>query len=249
MRINRTGMVTPPWAAAPESPAGIRSACAIKAKDSGKSPWLITFVDLLCLILAFFVMSYSMTAPEKERFSEVARAMSARLDPPKEQGRPTPAVLMGGVPDEPAMSLDYLASLLRRQMGLVPELAGLPAPDRRDDRLVLSVPAERLFVVDQSAMTEVGWRAMGRLSEVFARIDNRIEVASVTDPDPVDAAAFRSRWELALARGQKVAEALNGGGYRGEVVVRASADAAWVDRPAAPRRVEIVVLETREERR
>jgi len=52
-----------------------------------------------------------------------------------------------------------------------------------------------------------------------------------------------------LARGQKVAEALNGGGYRGEVVVRASADAAWVDRPAAPRRVEIVVLETREERR
>lgn len=241
MRTDRLGYRPPPSAAKPADGGNPGDG------SLGGSTWLLTFTDLVCLILTFFVMSYAMAAPEQGRWREVTKALSLRLNPvPEVRGRPDAAFNIGALERAEAMSLDYLSSLLKRQIGLDPDLAALAGTERRDDRLVVTLPAERLFADDRDAVSETGWRALMRLAEVLGRIDNRIEVSGITDPDPPDATAFQSRWELALRRAQSVASALTRSGYRREVVVRAGADVAWVDQPTPVRRVEIVVLDTKE---
>lgn len=214
-----------------------------------RADWLLTFTDLVCLVLTFFVMSYAMSTPRHTAWRAMTSGLSTRLNPAPPSPEPTGAgaAFNIGFRDAPrAMSIDYLAQLLSRHYAGSEDLSALPPPQRRDDRLVLSLPVDRLFVEDLSYVSIEGRTRLDRLGEMLGRIDNRLDVTGIVDPDPDDAEAFRQRWELALHRARVLADVLSAAGYRRPVVARAAADPAWSDRPGAPRRLEIVIRDTGE---
>ena len=52
------------------------------ASRSGFNPrWLVTFTDLIALLLAFFVMLYSMSAVVPEPWEKMTNSLVARLNP------------------------------------------------------------------------------------------------------------------------------------------------------------------------
>jgi len=185
--------------------------------------WLISFTDLMCLLLAFFILKFSMAEPIRERWQALAHGLA----PTREQAGPPGAAFNAGVlSHDTAINLDYLATLLTGQFAGQSELRGL-AIRREQDRVIIAVPDQRLFQPDQAAFSPTGERTLFLLGGLLGRIGNRIEITSHAEREPAQTPAADGRrltgWELALGRAVAVARALRENGYQHGLVTRAVA--------------------------
>lgn len=225
------------------------------AEPRGPAPtiWLITFTDLVGLLLAFFVMIFAMSTIDEERFRELTGAVNLNRAPlpggieatiQDERNAPQASVELGH-------DLGYLATLLREQLGREPLIAGTMV--RQDGaQVILSLPAELLFAPNGAEPTAQGEQALFALVGLLRNLQNRIEVEGHADPKPPAADSYASNWELSLARAATVALRLEAAGYRQPVTARGRAAARYdeiaeslppAERDALARRVDIIVHE------
>lgn len=253
----------PPEAAAVgagASPPGILGALPVAPVRSpgGGISWMLTFTDLVALMLTFFVMLFAMTRVEERRWQNLTDALAKGLNAVRELPAATPVASLGLEGETPLVGedLDYLLTLLGEQASTDPALAGLRL-DRRGDDLVLSLPGALLFDAGSSDLAPGGRRVLRAVARLLGNVRNSIEIAGHADPrTPVG--GYASNWELSLARSLRVAEVLDGYGHDGRVLVRGYGDSrygelpaglALDDRRALARRVEIVIRPTAEARR
>ena len=110
----------------------------------GKSVWLITFADLSGLMLAFFVLLYSMSTLELDKWKAAASRMT-RGEPASVQLRPAPvstqSVPVVDIP--PALPLGYLGQILEQKIRQETALGDVRV-HRLDKMLAETSEAERL---------------------------------------------------------------------------------------------------------
>lgn len=214
--------------ASPQTPAG--------------KAWLVTFSDLICLLLTFFVMLYAMSEPDPARYKALAAgAPGARPEQTGEE-RPEAAFSAASLDRGKAIDIGYLGRVFESQMAKNPELADIRI-DRVDGTLILSLPADLLFASGEATLSEGGKRALFVMGGVAANIGNAMDVVGHADASPVTH-RYPSNWELSLARAQTVADTLRQSGYLREITVRGHGDGQSGGRvdPSA-RRVDLVVRE------
>lgn len=204
--------------------AGGRAAAEAGASQR-KTLWLISFTDLISLMLAFFVLMYSMSEPEAERWTRLAKGISESIPaarstataPSDRPADPNAAFNAQAVEARVAIDLYYLAALLGSQLRSNAELSVVDVR-REDDRVVIRLPGERIFDPTGAAFTEEGRRVLFLLGAVIGRIGNRIELVGHAErEDPSGGVA----WERALTRAVAVSAALRETGYRRDLVARA----------------------------
>ena len=212
--------------------------------------WLVTFTDLVALMLTFFVMLFAMSKIEHRQWQNLTDALAQDLDAVRE----VPAALVSeqlgieGVRALAGTDLDYLAALLNQNMAADPRLRE-GVLGRLDDRLVIALPGDLLFASGSSALADSGREAVAVLGSLLRRLDNRIEVAGHADPRrPVG--GYASNWDLSLTRALRVADVLAQAGYRGTILASGFGDSrfARLSQSLAParrlelaRRVELIV--------
>jgi chemotaxis protein MotB len=209
-------------------------------RRANKVIWLISFTDLISLLLGFFVMLYAMAEPRRGDWSQMVQGLSARSTAATASERsPTPTAAFNGATIETSSRVDlgYLAALLRNQLRERSELASVTVR-HEDDRVTIAVPAEALFERDSRALSEDGRKVLFLLSSGMARTGNRVEVLGRAE----NAAAGGASWEGALARAIAVAGALRDLGYGTDLVARAVAQPV-TGGVTAPSRLDIVVRE------
>ena len=243
---------------AADQPIGGMFAFAEARSPEGGISWMLTFTDLVALMLTFFVMLFAMSQVEERRWQNLTDALAQGLNAVREIPAATPVSSLGLEGETPLAGedLDYLLSLLGEQASADPALAGFRL-DRRRGALVLSLPGALLFDVGSSDLAPGGRRVLRSVARLLGNLRNRIEIAGHADPrTPVG--GYASNWELSLARSLKAAEVLGGYGYDGRVLVRGYGDSrydalpaglALAERRALARRVEIVIRPTAEVRR
>lgn len=208
---------------------------------AGKA-WLVTFSDLICLLLTFFVMLYAMSEPDPARYRALAAgAPGAKLEQVGEE-RPEAAFSAASVDRGKAIDIGYLGRVFESQMAKNPELADIRIA-RVDETLILSLPTDLLFAPGEATLSEGGKRALFVMGGVAANIGNAVDVVGHADASPVTH-RYPSNWELSLARAQTVADMLHQAGYLKEITVRGHGDGQSGGRidPTA-RRVDLVVRE------
>jgi chemotaxis protein MotB len=212
--------------------------------------WLITFTDLMALLLTFFVMLFAMSTINTSDWHNLSQSLRERLSTLIDQPQASPTFRLDmPTPDTaPGRDLDYVSEILRAHIADSTRLSA--AELRRDGgRVILSLPADMLFETGAYRLTERAANAVFALSGVLRNVPNRIEVAGHADPrQPID--RYPSNWELSLLRAQSVASALQEGGYNAPIVARGYGDTQFDDlskdlptseRRALARRVDIVV--------
>ncbi len=215
--------------------------------------WMVTFADLLSLLLAFFVLMFTMSSINQGAWKAVADSLADRLQAgePRTQARDLADANFPRAFEPQAMDLDYLRVLMR-QKGAEVELLSRTALRREDDRLVISLPADMLFLPGQAALTEEAQQATAVLGDVFRGIANRLEVEGHSDPVPLSGnGAFGSNWELSLARAIVVANTLRQAGYGYDIAAYGLADTRFYEpdalaqpeaaRDTYSRRVDLIV--------
>ena len=227
---------------------------AVRRDHPAKTAWMLTFADLLSLMLTFFVMLYAMSTLKTKQWDEVAKSLAEPVPPATVMNQHLGADF--GVPKtemKMALDLDYLAGILDQKLERAPR--DLPLVIKRlDDRLVISLASDSLFDSGKANFKPKAAELVGIVTDALGAIANRIEVDGHTDPEPVHSGAYPSNYELSLSRAVTIANRLRRTGYDYPITVFGFGDTRFDEidpklpratRYALARRVDIVVRTTR----
>lgn len=237
---------------ATERPLGRRAG----RKYGGGPSWLVTFVDLVSLMLAFFVMRFAMTTLDSPRYEEAAASITmtlGRVVSPVEQAPPEPLSVETETNGR-GLRPGYLERLMESKLSADPLLSKAVLV-RSGDRLVIALPSDLLFASASAQLVPAARQAIREMATALSYLPNRIEVVGHADPLPFEPGGrYGSNWELSMARADAVARALVGSGFPRMPLVEGQGDSRFPNlAPTLPmeqrfrlaRRVDLVILPER----
>ena len=230
---------------------------ATEAEENHSSPvWLISFTDLMALMLTFFVLSFSMSEPDEQAWSKLQGALQSQFEEfqgPKSFEGGAEVISLPRVTYNRALNLDYLSALLTTKLEENRYLSDVSVINQRD-RLLLSLSSDLLFESGQAKISQEGIKAINALVPALNRIKNAVEVVGHSDPRPVSGdGQYISNWHLSLERARSVAHLMKQKGYQKPVRVEGFSSARFEEMDASieqstrmdiARRVDIVILGT-----
>ena len=219
--------------------------------------WMLTFADLLSLMLTFFVLVFSMNAIEFDSWKAVVQTMTRQFNPE----RPAISLTEHAAPESlqtskpRGLKLAYLEAVVGRSFEQIPVFQ-TGEIIRYREKIVISLPARALFEPKQAVPKAEAVQGFRLLAGVLLQLQNKIQVSGHTGRAPVRNNLFRSNWELSLTRARVVAGVLAGAGYRKPINVLGYADTRFSEldesipeerRFDLAERIDIVIIdETRE---
>ncbi len=222
---------------------------------SGSSTWLVSFTDVMALMLTFFVLLFAMSNPDQkdwEEFTEQIQENFNKFYGDTQQRGAQDAINIEKVNFSQALDLRYLSALFNKLIEQEPTL-NVVTLTTNGNSLVVSLPQNLLFETGQADIKSAANKALFTLAGSLRRIKNRIEVVGHTDPRPTRGGyGYPSNWELSLARAISVASLLENVGYDRPILVRGQAAGRYYDLPTAmseierldlSRRVDVVIME------
>lgn len=202
-------------------------------EESSGDRWVVSYADFITLLLAFFVVMYSISSINEGKYRVLSETLHGVF---KGQDRTFDPIAVGDIPER----------LDRRDIGLLGQQPALEAsrnqvlPNRRGDisenlarieddaRLryqelidegALSISSNELWLEIEigsnllftSGKAEPGIEAdalLEALAEILRPYENPVHVEGFTDNQPVQGGEFASNWELSAARSAAVVRAL-----------------------------------------
>jgi chemotaxis protein MotB len=193
-------------------------------EDDDSRGWIVTFADLMALLLTFFVLLVSLSEIDVQKYRELVveltDAFSTRPPLPVTRVEPPAALLEPKPPPDPETRVEPRVEqrddgrLVRENYELaLRELAAEIDADQleveRDaNRIVLRIREEGVFRSGSEQIDERYLPTIERIGEVVQRMRGQVQVAGHTDDRPIASARFRSNWELSAARAVTVAHHL-----------------------------------------
>jgi len=169
---------SPPWS--PKPPPAHPLLAPVPSGGGRRSTnfaWMITFTDLVALMLTFFVLLFAMSQLEQQKWQSLVQTLSRHLNAVEKSDRSKPAAdYQIEVPiAPPAADLDYLEPILREHLAADPALADREVR-RVADGLRLSFPEQRLFAGDTSRLSAQGGQMVFALGGVLRNLHNAVDV-------------------------------------------------------------------------
>ncbi len=176
-----------------------------KDDDENLDRWLLTYADLITLLLALFIVLYSMSRIDARKFEKVSTALNSVL-----AGSPT--ILSGkagALPFSERMRLRNLHQLreLERAISkyvtankLEPEIETI----LNENDLILHISESAFFEAGKADIKPKAKEFLQALSKMLSDLPNEIRVEGHTDNVPIRTKQFPSNWELSVTRATNV---------------------------------------------
>lgn len=218
--------------------------------------WLISFTDIIALMLTFFVMIFSMINPERSIMASISFSLHENESyGGTEAGGESHAAPAQRLEARAGKDLTYLAAVLTRNLQDHPSLS--EARITQDGEfLKIILPQSLLFSSGRFDVREDVGPALGEIFNLLGSLRNRIEIYGYSDPVPVSRprADFLTNWGLSQQRAASVAAMIYQSGYRSSIALyglgvdnRAAGqgDDMTAAAMARSRRVEILIHKNR----
>ncbi|MCU0608373.1 MAG: OmpA family protein [Chitinispirillaceae bacterium] len=176
-----------------------------KAEKDRSERWLLTYADLITLLLIFFVVLYSMAEVSKAKFDAMASSLSIIFGGVGRSG-----VLDGGrsvIPGQQVYKehreMQNTEERTRRMIakkGLESKVSTILGERGLTIRLMDSV----LFDPGSADLKPAARDIMQSLVDILADLPNAVRVEGHTDTVPIHTPKFFSNWELSTARATNV---------------------------------------------
>lgn len=226
--------------------------------NTGAERYLITYADLITLLLGLFVILYSSSQVDQEKFKDMSLALSNYFKAKDNK------VLLGGdgvisghkdgVP-EPILNPDTQRSLSEISNEVSESLKkfidmGSIEIKLDENGLVIQMPEKLLFKSGKAEIQPEALVVLDTLAKILEGTNKRISVNGHTDIVPIRTFQFESNWHLSISRAMNVAYKMIRSGlpeYNLEVkgfgAQRPIADNTSEEGKARNRRVEIILQE------
>lgn len=195
---------------------------------------MITFADLMSLLMCFFVMLLSFSQMDAQKYKQVAGSMNQAFGTQKElkvndipkgtsvvarefaPGKPTPTpsrVLQQETTDDTKHDLDLSDSEYRNAQSRSDELRALLAEEvdqglievqTQDGEMIVRLREMGSFRSGRAKLEDRAFRALQKISSVLSPKEDQVLVSGHTDDVPISTPEYRSNWELSAARAASV---------------------------------------------
>ncbi|HEX9243745.1 MAG TPA: OmpA family protein [Anaeromyxobacter sp.] len=193
--------------------------------------WLITYSDMVTLLLSFFLLMYSFSVLSEENKQELVdelRTVSEnriKVEKPRE--------------DLEAAARE-IASKFEKDQAVV---------ENTETEVTVGLSSDVTFASGEATMSEAGRDALGKAGAILAKLPNAIRIEGHTDSVPMRGGRYPSNWHLSAARAQSVVRLLIDAGVdaRRMQVIGFSDTRPRADNDTAPgrsknRRIEIKIM-------
>ncbi|HKL13216.1 MAG TPA: flagellar motor protein MotB [Halanaerobiales bacterium] len=176
--------------------------------SSGSPAWMTTFGDLMTLLLVFFVLLYSFSVIDLEKFRGFMSALQNQLGV-MEGGRTISEsdVLDQGMQGENFNpSQNNLRRVYKNMQGFIKEndLQSKVSVEMTQRGLVIRMTGEILYDIGEAIIKPTGKKVLDEIGKNIEGINNNVKVDGHTDNLPINNNQYPSNWELSTARAVKV---------------------------------------------
>ncbi len=187
--------------------------------------WLVSFNDLLTLLLTFFILIVSLSSLQSSYLKEAARSVAETFDRVGTEG-----------------------AFKDAKRGTLEKIRGLNVREERNS-LRFSLNESALFEKGSADIQPAAHESLRQLAEIVKGEGVMIRIEGHTDNVPIKSEKFPSNWELSVARAANIAKFM---AQAGVPVEKLSVAGYAASRPLAPndteqgrainRRTEIVMM-------
>lgn len=187
--------------------------------DETTHKWMLTFADLLALLLAFFILLYSMSVITIERWENMIRSISKNIEPPftDDQTDFSTEKAIERLKEASAMDLDYLSAILQDKLSQDPFLQDNIFITRNDERLIIRIATSSIFTQNNTSLLQNAELILFGVGNVLQQVPNKIEIYANSDDEALQQSEYPSHWELSLARAMLIGEMLKKFGSRSTI--------------------------------
>ncbi|MFZ3578241.1 flagellar motor protein MotS [Virgibacillus sp. DJP39] len=199
-----------------------------RRKSSGAPKWMVTYSDMITLILVFFILLFSMSQINSVKFEVVSESFKNRMifdfypsSVPMESPAETNNKLDNGrnsneienpssefkpFPNSPRKKEDTLNNLMTEveQYLAKNDLNNVISASRSERGVVLVLQELILFNSGEAKILSSGKPFLNKMGSLLMKIPNEIKVEGHTDSQPMSSFRYPSNWELSGARASSV---------------------------------------------
>lgn len=198
--------------------------------------WAIPYGDLVTLLLALFVVLYSMSSVNEGKYRVLSDSLNeafggkpraaqpiqigdqpprgtkpALIKPLPKMTTPPLKVLSGGKPAAPAGELQLMADQVHKAMADLID-KNLIRVRRTELALEIEIGTDILFASGVADVSTAARPVLARLAAILEPFPNSIRVEGHTDDLPIATVAYPSNWQLSSARAASVVALFMGQG-------------------------------------
>lgn len=174
--------------------------------------WLLTYADMITLLMALFIMLYSMSQLDLKKFDALTGAVQAQLGGTgilkgSMNASPGPEQRTGAVGIMPQLggSPAALKKKLEKELQPLMASAGLTITSAPDS-VTISVPETVMhFAAGSAEPTPAMLAVLKRLAKALSKHRGRVKITGHTCSLPVRNERYQSNWELSADRARNIA--------------------------------------------
>src|SRR5574337_185509 len=170
---------------------------------SGGLRWLLTYADMITLLLAFFIILYASSRVDGRRYTDLVSSIRIAFGVPLP---PRPIVPTGNggerllpFPDPVGMLVQQLSAHVEEEIK-----AGSAEIERTERGVVIRFQDTVLFGLGSATLSADAKKILDKIARPLFKMPYAIEVEGHTDPLQIRSSAFPSNWELSVARATAV---------------------------------------------
>lgn len=218
-------------------------------KEPNHERWLLTYADLITLLMIFFVILYALSKVEASKFESLSTSLRFVFGGGGSLIGQYPANGVIPMPLESESGLDIVMEEYEKRLAQTGQQDNVAAA-LEERGLVITIQEKLAFEPGKADLTTRARAQLALLSKLLNQVNNYVRVEGHTDNVPLSGGTFRSNWNLSAARAANIADfmvregnvtpqrvsAIGYGEYR--PIASNSTDAGR----ARNRRVEIILL-------
>lgn len=181
--------------------------------NNGGSRWLLTYADMITLLLIFFIIMYSISTTSANRFAKFVQTVQNGFSTFSSKRAIFPT---GNIPERGESHRTNIANYLSEEIkfmkvkeGLINNLKkeienGEINISNEERGLNLKINDNLLFKNGTATLTKSAEAILLKISPVINNIPNKVTVEGHTDSIPIKSTIFPSNWELSATRATNV---------------------------------------------
>ena len=234
--------------------------CALPMDDGGEDAgWIVTFSDLMSLLLTFFILLFSFASIEEQKFKKLLESLrdAFGVQQVPEAGTREGLEMIKSDVEEQVMAVDELGGLVQKEMQEIQSqveefvmknrLQGKVEVRTGDRGAVIVISDVVIFPVGEAEFNPEAYPILEKMAELLKQFPYKVRVEGHTDNVPIQTNRYPSNWELSTARAARIVRYFISKGIdpnrlsaEGFAHYRPIADNSTLEGRAKNRRVEIV---------
>ena len=235
----------------------------IEEENRGLAPWVITFADMVTLLMVFFILLFAIGTVQQEKWRQIKESLREALgaDAVEEmgtrQGLDVVKQVQTQVDEQTVHAVDEVGAMVNREIeDIISEVEEFVFKNKLSGEVrvssdargaVITISDVVLFPSGSAEMTPQGRKTLRQVFDLLNQFNYNVKVEGHTDNTPIHTFRFPSNWELSASRASEVAHMLIDDGFPPE---RLSVEGFAEFRPKVPntsienrainRRIEVV---------